>query len=131
MAEPLIFLNTYRLKEGMEAEHKAALPEWIEFLESNHPRLLHFGHYVDEAGREAATVQVHPDAESMEFHMKLITDGDRVYDWQNTIEWDSMTITVFGEPSQALVEGMRMISGSGIPISFKEPAATFNRLPGM
>src|SRR5688572_10719138 len=128
MVEPLIFVNSYAIKEGKLDAYKDAVPEWLQFLETNHPRMLHFGAYINEAGTEVTVVQVHPDAESMDYQLKLI-DGE-VQKWAEYIEWDGMDILVCGSPSEALLEGMRQTAGSGIPVSIKTPLAGFRRLPG-
>jgi hypothetical protein len=72
MSEPFIFMNTYAIKEGKLDGFKEAIPEWLEFLEANHPRLLHFGLYTNEDG-EVAAVQAHRDADSMELRMQVIS----------------------------------------------------------
>jgi hypothetical protein len=38
------------------------------------PRLIAFNAYVNEDGNEVAIVRVHPDVDSMEFHMKVIRE---------------------------------------------------------
>ncbi len=129
MAEPLIFINTYPIKEGKLEDYKEATPEWFEFIETNHPRLLHFASYVNEDGTEVTTVQVHPDADSMDLQMRLI--ADRVEKWQEFIEWNKMSILVCGAPSDAVLERMRQISGSGVPVSIKTPLGEFSRLPAL
>lgn len=129
MAEPLIFINTYPIKEGKLDEYKAAVPEWLEFLQANQPRLLHFASYINEAGTEVTIVQVHPDSESMDLQLKVI-EGD-VRKWQEFIEWDKMSVLVCGTPSDATLEAMRQLAGSGVPLSIKRPVGGFNRLPAI
>lgn len=127
MAEPLIFINTYRIKPGQLEAYREATPEWLEFLETNHPRLLHFGAYVDGDGTGATVVQVHPDAASMETQMQLI--ADRVFEWQEYIEWEGMDIVTCGTPGDDLLERMRQIAGSGVTVTIKTPVGSFNRFP--
>ena len=74
MAEPFIFIGTYTIKEGKLEEFKRYWPQFVEFVEESEPRLIAFNAYVDEDGREVGIVQVHPDVDSMEFHMKLIRE---------------------------------------------------------
>lgn len=127
MAEPLIFVNTYAIKEGQLDGYKDAVPEWLEFLEANHPRMLHFAAYINEAGTEVTVIQVHPDAASMDHQLKVI-EGD-VQKWAEFIEWNDMSILVCGAPSEATLEQMRQVAGSGVPVSVKTPVGGFNRLP--
>lgn len=129
MAEPLIFMNTYPIKEGKLDDYKAAVPEWLDFLQANHPRLLHFASYINEAGTEVTVVQVHPDADSMDLQLKVI--AGEVAKWAEFIEWDKMSILVCGTPSDATLEQMRQTAGSGITVSVKRPVGGFNRFPAV
>ena len=71
----------------------------------------------DENGSEVAVVQVHPDAESMEFHMEVVRErAARAY--AETLE-ATTGIQVFGPPSAAVVSMLRQQAGAGIPLSSK------------
>jgi hypothetical protein len=74
MSDPFIFIGTYTIKQGKLEDFKRYWPEFVEFVEESEPRLIAFNAYVDEQGSEVGIVQVHPDVESMEFHMKLIRE---------------------------------------------------------
>jgi hypothetical protein len=74
MTGPFIFIATNRLKQGKLDSEKRRLPDLIEFIQANEPRLIAFNEYADEGGTEVAVVQVHPDADSMAFHMNLIAE---------------------------------------------------------
>ena len=74
MAEPFIFIGTYTIKEGKLEEFKRYWPQFVDFVEESEPRLIAFNAYVSEDGSEVGIVQVHPDVDSMEFHMKLIRE---------------------------------------------------------
>ena len=68
MSGPFIFIATNRLKEGKLDEERRRVPGLCDFIEANEPRLIAFNEYASEDGTEVGVVQVHPDAESMEFH---------------------------------------------------------------
>ncbi|WP_052665915.1 hypothetical protein [Nitriliruptor alkaliphilus] len=128
MAEPLIFINTYRIKDGQFEGFRDATPEWLEFVEANNPRILHFGAYIDEDRAEATTVQVHPDAASLELQTKVV--AGRLHEWQKFAEWEGMTVVICGIPTDPLVEQMKQIAGSGVAVTVKTPVGSFTRLPG-
>lgn len=116
MAEPFIFIGTNKLKEGKLEDFKKYWQEFCEFIEANEPRLIAFNAYVDEDGSEVAIVQVHPDVESMEYHMTVIREhlehasGDFL---------DGTTgMQVFGTLSDAAV-GMIRQWGSQVPLTVK------------
>ena len=74
MSGPFIFIATNRLKPGKLGDERVRVPGLVEFVEANEPRLLAFNEYVDEEGTEVAVVQVHPDADSMAFHMEVVAE---------------------------------------------------------
>ena len=67
MSGPFIFIATNRLKEGKLEDERERVPGLVEFIEENEPRLLAFNEYANDEGTEVSVVQVHRDAESMEF----------------------------------------------------------------
>ncbi len=85
-----------------------------------HNRLLAFGiGWILRLGAvtEVAVVQVHPDADSMEFHMKVVRErATRAY--AETLE-ATTSIQVFGPPSAAVLSMLRQQAGAGIPLSNK------------
>lgn len=119
MAEPLIYIGTYKLKDGKLPGYKEAGPEWFEWNQANHPRLLHHEVYISDDGTEVTNVQVHPDAESMEFQMELI--AGKHSQWQEYIDWSTMTIQVCGRLSESLRDGLQQLAGSGVPVDIKTP----------
>jgi hypothetical protein len=88
-----------------------------EFIEANEPRPLAFNEYANAEGTEVAVVQVHPDAESFEFHMGVVRErASRAY--SETL--DATTgIQVFGTPNDTILEMLRQSAGSGVQYSVK------------
>jgi hypothetical protein len=127
MFEPFIFINTCALNAGRATDFEKHFHETVELVRPNEPRLLHFAAYVDEEGSEATIVQVHPDAESMGFHMQVV--AQHIAEAQEFLDFTRMSIEVCGTPSDAVLERMRQLSGSGVQVSVKTPAGGFNRLP--
>jgi hypothetical protein len=84
----------------------------VDFIEANEPRLIAFNEYVNDEGTEVAVVQVHPDAESFEFHMGVVGDrASRAY--AETL--DATTgIQVFGAPTAGILEMLGRQAGGGV-----------------
>jgi len=100
MSGPFIFIATNRLKPGALEAEKRRVPQLCEFIEANEPRVLAFNEYVDDDGSEVAVVQVHPDAESMEFHLGVVREqAERAY--AETLD-STISIQVYGMPSDAV-----------------------------
>jgi len=106
---PFIFIATNRLKPGKLADEKKRVPGLVDFVEANEPRLIAFNEYVNDDGTEAAVVQIHPDAESMAFHMEVIAErGAAAY--AATVD-ATTNIQVFGTPSNAVLEMLERQAG--------------------
>src|SRR2546428_12502328 len=117
MTGPFIFIATNRLKQGKLNSEQKRLPDLIDFIQANEPRLLAFNEYANEEGTEVAVVQVHPDADSMAFHMEVVAERAAAA-YAQTV--DATTgIQVFGTPSNAIVEMLRRQAGAGVPLSVK------------
>jgi hypothetical protein len=117
MSGPFIFIATNRLREGKLEDERKRVPDLCDFIEANEPRLIAFNEYASEDGAGVGVVQVHPDAESMEFHMQVVAErAARAY--TETLE-ATTSIQVYGEPSEAVLEMLRRQAGAGVPLTVK------------
>jgi hypothetical protein len=117
MPGPFIFIATNRLKEGKLAREKQRVPGLVDFIHANEPRLIAFNEYANEEGTEVAVVQVHPDADSMVFHMNFIAErAARAY--ADTID-ATTNIQVFGTPGNTVADMLQRQTGAGVPLSIK------------
>jgi hypothetical protein len=117
MTGPFIFIATNRLKQGKLDSEKRRLPDLIDFIQANEPRLIAFNEYANEEGTEVAVVQVHPDADSMVFHMNLIAER-AASAYADTID-ATTNIQVFGTPSDTVADMLQRQTGTGAPLSIK------------
>ncbi len=123
MVEPLIFITTLTIKEGKLEDFKHYSEEMGKFVEANEPRIIHFEQYINEDATELTSVQIHPDEDSMMFHMQVAAERMRqAFEFIDSIK----SLQICGRPSDAFVEQM---SGSGFPVIVKSKFAGFNRLP--
>jgi hypothetical protein len=115
MSEP--FIGTHTIREGKRQDFKQQWRELLEVVEAKEPRLIAFNAYVNEDGTELTVVQVHPDADSMVFHMQVARDHiSQAY--QSVLE-KTRRIDVYGKPSDAVLEMIRQLAGSGVPLTVK------------
>jgi hypothetical protein len=77
--------------------------ELVELVEANEPRLIAYNVYLTDDSTRMTVVHVHPDSASLEFHMKVA--GPAFPKFAEFIKL--LTIDVYGEPSDILVEQMR------------------------
>ena len=115
MTGPFIFIATNRLKPGAYDAERHRVPGLVEFIKGSEPRLLAFNEYIDAERTEVTVVQVHPDAQSMEFHMGVV--GERAAKaYEETLDATTQ-IQVFGPPSAAVLETLGVQAGAGVPLS--------------
>ena len=126
MSEPFIFVNTYGIKEGMTDTYREVCETVTDMVRSEQPRILYFGFFVNDEGTEATTVQVHPDPDSMLRHMGLAEK--HIEQSVEFIDFTRMEIIVYGTPTEAVLEKMRQLSGTGVPIKIKTLTSSVNRL---
>jgi hypothetical protein len=114
---PFVFIATNRLKPGKLADERKRVPGLVDFVEANEPRLIAFNEYASEDGSEVAVVQVHPDADSMAFHMEVVAERAAAA-YAETVA-ATTSIQVFGTPSNAVLEVLERQAGAGVPLAVK------------
>jgi hypothetical protein len=50
MPGPFIFVATNKVREGRLEREKQRVPAWIDFIQSNEPRLIAFHEYLSDDG---------------------------------------------------------------------------------
>lgn len=98
MSGPLILVSHSKVKPGKLEEYQRHVREANELVEAEEPRMIGFNTYASGDGADAATVQVHPDAESLDLHLQLFAEKlrDRAFE-----ALESKEINVYGTPSEA------------------------------
>ena len=110
MGQPVIYVGTYQIKEGKRDDFARYWREFVEFVEVSEPRLIAFNAYVNDEGDEVAVLQVHPDGDSVEFHMKVIREHMEHAAWE--FLGDVVSEHVYGVIGDAKLETMRQFGGS-------------------
>jgi hypothetical protein len=124
VAGSLIYVGTHAITQGKLDVAKQGSREMGAFLEANHPRMLHFGIYIDDDAHEMTVIQVHPDEDSLVLHLKLARERiAKAYHFLDA----TTKIDIYGRPSDALVDQIRQM-GMGAPIRFNVATAGFSRL---
>lgn len=100
MPQPIVYIDTSEVREGRLDELEAKLKDLAAFVEANVPRLISYGFYFNEERTRMAVVAVHPDSESLEYH--LDTGGKEFRKFAELIELSS--IEVYGQVSDPVLE---------------------------
>ena len=117
MSEAFIFIGTHTIREGKLQDFRKPCGELLEVVEANAPRLIAFNFYPNEDQTEVSLVQVHPDADSMLFHMQVARD--HISEAYLSVLEKTERIDVYGKPSDAVLETIKQLAGSGVPLSVK------------
>jgi hypothetical protein len=122
MFQPLIYISTWKIKEGKLEDYKRFVKELMEIVEAKEPQLIAFNMYLNEDETEMTSIQIHPDAASMDFHMQVLTQVLKV----DMVEWieradfiEPKHIEIYGTPSVDLLEADQPLVDAGIPRSIK------------
>ncbi len=122
MSEQLIYITTWGIKEGKLEEYKRFASELIEIIKAKEPQLIAIQIFTNEEGTEMTSIQIHPDAVSMDFHMQVVTQalGEEMNNWVGRADFlEPKHVEIYGRPSEALLEADRPFVESGIPRSIK------------
>jgi hypothetical protein len=128
VAGPFIFISQSRIREGRLDDFKRGLREMAEFVEANEPRVITFEAYLNDDATEVTGVQIHPDADSMAFHMQVAFE--KIMEFDQYLETQS--VEVYGVPNEAVLGMMKQIAdqfgGSGMPLRVRtNPVGGFTR----
>jgi hypothetical protein len=114
MSGPFCYVGTWKIREGQVEIARKMLAEHADFTETNEPRLIAFNFYIDEVNRRGCVVQVHPDAESMAFHMELLNEhAAGSLGWLESIEHEQY----FGHRSDRLNEILAPWETDDVPVT--------------
>lgn len=113
MSEPIVFISHSRIKEGKLDGFKQYNRPGAEWIEANKPDTVAFLVYVNEDGTEVSIIHVFPDGDAMSLHMQGV--GDRAKGAYEFLE--PVSIEIYGTPTEAVLEMMKQITGSGVALS--------------
>ena len=123
--QPLIYVDTSKVREGALTQLKSAIAELADFVEENEPGLISYSVYFSEDGSEMTVVHVHVDAASPDDHMDVL--GSRLNSFADLLMLSS--IHIYGEPSARALEQlhhkMRLLGPGGVIVHASH--AGFNR----
>jgi hypothetical protein len=97
---PIVYIDTSAIREGKHAELEVAMKKLATFVEANMPRVISYGFFLDHDRQQMTVVAVHPDSESLEFHMD--TGAEEFRKFADLI--DLLRIEVYGAVSEAVLE---------------------------
>lgn len=126
MSGRIIFITTNQIQEGALEKVKDATKRSTEFFKANGPQLM-AEVFIDESKLRFIGIQVHRDSESILTHWQISDPY-----MQDVMQYITTThVDIFGQPNEAVMEGMKGFSSQGTIISVIPRFAGFSRFPGM
>lgn len=115
MSEPIVFISNQRVKEGKLEGYKHYYRQVAEQTKANKPGTVAHLAYINEEGSELSIIHIFPDAESMELHMIGVDElAKKAFDFIDIVSFE-----IYGKPSDAVLDMMMQIVGSGVGLSIK------------
>jgi len=69
MSQPVVYVDISTVLSGRLQELEASMKRLTTFVETNMPRLISYGFFLDETQTRMTVVAVHPDSSSLESHL--------------------------------------------------------------
>jgi hypothetical protein len=127
MTGPIVYLDRSLIRSDDIAGLRGAVAALTEFVREREPRLLFYGIEIDEAISTFRVIAIHPDSDSLEFHLAI--GGPEFRKVGAFI--DLQRIEVIGSPSPAAIEQLRQkaaMLGTNVELSVRELTSGFERL---
>jgi hypothetical protein len=115
MSEPIIFVSQQRIKPGKLEGYRQFAQNIAAQFEANRPGTVSFLGYTNEAGTEATFIYTFPSAEAMQAHVQYAAEVAK-----GSSEFiDVLRLEIYGRPTDAILDGMRKLAGSGVTLIVK------------
>jgi hypothetical protein len=123
MGDPVVYLSTWRIREGKFPEYRRFYRELVKRLSGPDREVVAFYAFGNADGTEITNVHVYPDAPTLDRHMAVIREqfGLIPGDLSSMAEFmEPLGVQVYGRPTgeaAAMDQGMK---NSGVPFTGKE-----------
>jgi len=69
--EPIVYIDRSDIRPGALRELRESVARIVAFIEEREPRLRAYGFHIDDETSTMTVVAVHPDAASLELHLRI------------------------------------------------------------
>lgn len=116
MPGPLFLVTTAKIKKGKLEDYKRFVKELLEHFEAKEPQLIAFNLFLSEDGTEMTSIQVHPNAASVDSHLQVLRQvlGEEMSEWLKRADFlEVKRVEVYGTPSASFLESDQKSVDSG------------------
>lgn len=111
--QPFIYMSTHAIKQGKQADIRTWYDEFVALVNEAEPRLLASQLFLNDSETEGTIVLLHPDAESMDYHLQVTSD--KIGEGLELAPVRS--IQILGTPGPVLQEVLRRNAEAGVSVS--------------
>ena len=99
MSNPIVYVDSSKIREGKFDKLKMAMKDLAAFVEANMPRILSYAFFLNDDQTQMTVVAIHPDSASLEFHL----DTGSVEFRKFATLLDLLKIDVYGRVSESVI----------------------------
>lgn len=117
MGEPIVYVSTWRIKEGKSADYQRFYAALVEAVERNEPQVTAFLAYGEAEGSEITNIHVYADQVVLDQHMRFLEDQMGLMPGDLSAARESLEpvrVEVFGTSTGAAAEMDRGMVDSGV-----------------
>ena len=110
---PLIFVTTHTIKEGRLDDLAARNTEFVDFVARHEPDILGLHAYLSDDRTRLTIIQVHPNADSLEHHLRVA--GDQIHQSLELVTNDR--VDVYGTPGELASTLLAQLRTAGLQVA--------------
>lgn len=122
MSDSIMLINTMQIEQSKLEDFKQSVKNSLAFVEANGPQLM-VEVYVDEKNLQAYSFQFYRDSESILSHWQMSDPYIRDVMQHITVK----RLDIYGQPDDAVMEGVRPFSQDGVIVTVTPHFAGFTR----
>lgn len=103
MSSPIIYIDKSEIREGKFEQINRSIKDLSEFVKENVPQLIYYGFFINEELTQMTVVAVHPNSESIEYHLDVGKKEFRKF----ADLLDLLKIEVYGKVSDPVYKRLR------------------------
>jgi len=117
MAGPVVYVSTWRIKEGRFEDYRRFHAELMKLIQDNEPRVVAFHLFANEDATEITGLHMYADTTAVESHMEMLAEkmGLLPGDLTKVFEFlEPVRIDVLGVPGERAMEMDKGLIESGV-----------------
>jgi hypothetical protein len=123
MSAPIVYVSTWRIKEGRSADYRRFLAGLVKVVDENEPRLPAFLTYANADLTEITHIHVFPDSATLDRHMAILGERMAVLpdDLTSVMQYlEPVRVDIYGTPGGQADELDQGLRDAGVPFAGKQ-----------